>query len=74
MAHIRRVGREINEFDLWYWFERSSSPYMDIHEAKKPELAEEIEVILEDENKKSKEPLRRLLCLRTLVTGRGESH
>ena len=49
MAHIRRVGRDIKEFDLRYWFARSDQQYMDILKAKKPEFAEEIEMILEDE-------------------------
>ena len=55
MDHIRSVGRDIKEFDLWYWFARSGRPYMDILQAKKPEFAEEIEVIIEDERKKSTE-------------------
>ena len=55
MAHIRRVGRDIEEFDLWYWFARSGRPYMDILQAKKPEFAKEIEVILEKEHKESAE-------------------
>ena len=53
MAHIRRVGRDIKEFDLWYWFARSGQQYMDILKAKKPEFAEEIEMILKDELQQS---------------------
>ena len=53
MDHIRRVGRDIKEFDLWYWIARSCQQYMDILKAKKPEFAEEIEVILEDELQQS---------------------
>ena len=30
MAHIRRVGRDIKEFELLYWFTRSGQQYMDI--------------------------------------------
>ena len=33
MAHIRRVGRDIKEFDLRYWFARSGQQYMDILKA-----------------------------------------
>ena len=55
MAHIRRVGRDIREFDLWYWFARSGKPYMDILKAKKPDFATEIEEILEEEFKKSRD-------------------
>ena len=44
MVHIRRVGRDIKEFDLWYWFARSGQQYMNILKAKKPEFAEEIEM------------------------------
>ena len=43
----------IKEFDLWYWFARSGQRYIDILKAKKPEFAEEIEVILEDELQQS---------------------
>ena len=36
MSQIRRVGRDIKQFDLWYWFAR---PYMDILKTKKPDFA-----------------------------------
>ena len=49
MSQIRRVGRDIKQFDLWYWFAR---PYMDILKTKKPDFATEN---LEEEFKKSRE-------------------
>ena len=60
MAYIRRVGRDIKEFDLWYWFARSGQQYMDILKAKKPEFAEEIKMILEDELQQSIEESKKM--------------
>jgi len=65
MSHIRRVGRDIKEFDLRYWFARSGTSYLDILKAKKPVFEKEIEVILDplklrdERNRKARENYER---------------